>query len=269
MNEFVYKKLMQWLYVAVYLLCLFADLRYLIKWTRVGEFEDAFALFIILMIFHLVFPILAIVWKKRGSAARGSVLLLFILGGFAFMSVMTANTMADYIYKSRYGTYDKTLDDFKAGATLNVTSESLEEGIWSDGITNTGVGSNLSPQLSFDEVPGASYYVIYMVDESANYWVHWYAEVTENELKEGACPGRYIGPYPPEDSGDHLYTIVVYALEDKPDFNYNGEFPVFDAPWFDPFELWAGFLNVKDSSNDPVIYGNVLAYGYVSGTYSG
>ena len=268
LDDLIYGKVMKWLYAAAYALCLIADLKYIIKWMKVGEMEDALALFVILMFFHLIFLILAIVWHKKGRAARGSILLLFILGCFALMSVATANTMTSYVYKSRYGTYDKTIDDFRMKATLNVTSESLEGERWSDRITNTDAGQNLSPQLTFDKVEGAEYYVIYMVDETAGNWVHWYAEVTDNELEEGANPGQYVGPYPPKGSGDHYYYIYVYALEGKPDIRYNGEYPVFDKTWFRADLLWASFLNVKDRSNDPTIYGNVLAYGYVYGTYS-
>ena len=57
-------------------------------------------------------------------------------------------------------------------------------------------------------------------------------------------------------------------MEIKPDMRYNGEFPKFDKEWFRADVLWSGFLNVKDRANDPVIYGNVLAYGYVYGSYS-
>ena len=267
-NDFIYEKLMKWLYAAAYALCLINDLIFIIKWISYGEMEDVITLFVLLMIFHLIFLILAIVWHVKGRAARGSILLLFILGCFALMSISTANSMAKYIYKSRHGTYDRTIEDFKEKAIMKVTSESLVGDRWSYDITNTDAGQNLSPQLSFDEVAGASYYVIYMVDESANNWVHWYAEVSQTELEEGANPGQYIGPYPPEGSGDHLYTIYVYALADKPDFRYEGEFPEFDEAWFGADTLWAGFLNVKDGSTDPERYGNVIAYGYVSGTYS-
>ena len=267
-DNFIYGKAMKWLYAAAYALCLFSDLRFIIKWMSYGEMEDVITLFVLLMIFHLIFLILAIVWHARGRAARGSILLLFILGCFALMSVSTANSMAKYIYKSRYGTYDRTIEDFKQNAIMKVTSNSLNGSRWPDEITNTEAGQNLSPQLSFDEVAGAEYYVIYMVDESANNWVHWYAEVSQTDLNEGENPGQYIGPYPPAGSGDHTYTIYVYALKGKPDFRYEGEFPEFDETWFGADTLWAGFLNVEDGSTDPVRYGNVIAYGYISGTYS-
>ena len=267
MKEFIYSKLMKWLYAAAYILCVIFDIRYLVRWFSYGEKESAITLFIPLMIFHLVFPILAFVWNKKGKAPSGAILLLLILVGCAIMSINTAHTMTKYVYQSKNGTYDKTIDDFKNASIMKVTSESLIGGRWSYEITNTEDGMNLSPQISFDEVSGASYYVIYMVDESANDWVHWYAEVSQTNLEKGANPGQYIGPYPPAGSGDHTYTIYVYALADKPDINFDGEFPEFDETWFAGDTLWT-ILNVKDAAANPKIYGNVIAYGYISGTYS-
>ncbi len=267
MRDFIYEKLMKWIYIAAYVICVFFDIRYLVKWNYYGETESAVTLFIPLMLFHTVFLILALIWKKKGKAPSGSILLLLILGAIAVMSINTAHTMTKYVYKSRYGTYDKTIDDFKQNSIMKVSSNSLIGDRWSDDITNTEKGMNLTPQLSFDTVAGASYYVIYMVDESANNWVHWYAEVTQPELAQGANPGLYIGPYPPEGSGDHTYTVYVYALADKPAGNFTSEYPEFDKPWFGGDNLWT-VLNTKDVAVNPVLYGNVIAYGYVSGTYS-
>jgi phosphatidylethanolamine-binding protein (PEBP) family uncharacterized protein len=107
-----------------------------------------------------------------------------------------------------------------------------------------------------------------MVDESANNWVHWYAEVPEPDLDHGSNAGKYIGPYPPEGSGDHTYAVYVYALADKPGVKYDGEYPEFDEPWFGADSLWSGILNIKDSLQRPTLYGNVISYGYLEGTYS-
>ncbi|MBP1585922.1 MAG: hypothetical protein ILP17_09545 [Lachnospiraceae bacterium] len=254
-------------YVGAYLLCVVFDILYLVKWIGYGEAGSASALFIPLMIVHLVFPILAIVWRKREKSPSGSMILLFVLGFFAFFSIMTAHTMTEYVYKSKNGTYDKTIDDFRNRATLTVTSESLRAGRWDSVITNTSEGRNLSPQLSFDPVPGAAYYVIYMVDESANNWVHWYAEVSDTSIEEGVNPGQYTGPYPPEGSGDHQYTIYVYAMTGKPGVSFDDTFPEFDEPWYAGDVLWT-CLNILDGSKSPTLYGNVIEYGYISGTYS-
>lgn len=249
------------------MLCVLFDILYLMKWNGYGEMGSALALFVPLMLVHLVFPILAIVWRKETKAPVAGIILLFVLGLFAIFSITTAHTMTEYVYKSRNGTYDKTIDDFKSGATMNVTSESLVDGRWDSGITNTSDGMNLSPQISFDPVEGAAYYVIYMVDESANYWVHWYAEVDGTTVGEGDNPGQYVGPYPPAGSGDHLYTVYVYALAGAPDGGYDGKYPEFDEPWFAGDSMWV-LLNVLDAGKSPVQYGNVIEYGYVSGTWS-
>ena len=260
MKDFIYKKLIKWVYIAAYILCVFFDIRFIVKWIYYGEKEDALFLFILLMLFHSAFLILALVWNKKGKAPSGAILLLFILGAFAVMSVNTAHTMVKYVYKSRYGTYDKTIEDFKQKSIMKVTSENLDGDKWSGDMEQ-------SPQISFDEVAGASYYVIYMVDESENNYVHWYAEVTQNELEQGANPGQYIGPYPTGDSDNHTYTVFVYALADKPAGYFTSEYPEFDEPWFAGDVLWT-VLNVKDVAVNPPLYGNVIAYGYVSGTYS-
>ncbi len=46
-------------------------------------------------------------------------------------------------------------DDLNIG-TFQVSSEDLQEGIWNSIITNTQNGSNVSPQLTWDAVPGAA-----------------------------------------------------------------------------------------------------------------
>ena len=255
-------------YLMVYVLCVILDIRYLVKWTGYGESESAMALFIPAMILHLVFVILPIIFFRQKNTSKQPVIILLILTPLALFSISTINSMTEYVYKSRNGTYDKTIADFQKNATMQVTSESLVNGRWIYGIASSGKGSNLSPQLSFNPVDGASYYVIYMVDESANNWVHWYAEVTGNSIDLGANVGQYIGPYPPEGSGDHTYTIYVYALEDKPGVRYDGNYPEFDEPWFAGDILWAGVLNIQDATLSPALYGNVLEYGYISGVYS-
>ena len=84
-------------------------------------------------------------------------------------------------------------------------------------------GQNLVPEITWDEVPNAKAYAVYMLDESANNWLHMMAVTTSTTIKEGeAIQGQYIGPYPP--SGNHSYVIYVLALETAPaslpgDFN--------------------------------------------------
>lgn len=76
-------------------------------------------------------------------------------------------------------------------------------------------GQNLVPEITWTEVPGAKAYAVYMLDESANNWLHMMAVTTNTTIKEGeAIQGQYIGPYPP--SGNHSYVIYVLALETAP-----------------------------------------------------
>ena len=200
---------------------------------------------------------------------------LIFFGIVSAVAISMADSMTEYVYKSRNGRYEKTTEDFLRGATLNVSSESLKDGVWDPAITDIeGTGQNLSPQISFDSVEGASYYVIYMVDESANNWVHWFAtDVTQTALPLGLNVSAgggdkeflYRGPYPPKGSGEHVYTIYVYALAGEPGLMFP-ERPEFDEPWFAGDLLYYDYLNVSDSSCKPYKYGNVLAYGYIRGT---
>ena len=104
-------------------------------------------------------------------------------------------------------------------------------------------------------------YAIYMLDESADNWLHWKAEgVTSNSLEQNTSiptgTSEYIGPYPP--SGTHTYTIYVFALKQEPDKDYPGDF---NKAGMDAEEIYS-VLDITDNSS-----GNVLAYGYLEGTY--
>ena len=57
--------------------------------------------------------------------------------------------------------------------TFALSSGDLHDGVWDTVITNTVNGENVSPQLSWEPVDGAECYAIYMVDTSANCWIHW------------------------------------------------------------------------------------------------
>ncbi len=150
-------------------------------------------------------------------------------------------------------------------ATMEVSSESLISGRWSDTISNLPDGENLSPQISFSPVPDAESYCIYMLDESAGQWEHWIScHLTETGYAEGEETNTdtysYIGPYPPKGSGEHTYTVYVFALGADPDDGYPSRF---DAPFIPADELLQKHLDI--SGGKP---GNVLGYGYVSGTFS-
>ena len=90
----------------------------------------------------------------------------------------------------------------------------FKDGKWDDVISKTDKGENHSPALSWEPVEGATTYIIYMVDTSMQYWIHWKSEgVTETNLPEGWAPeSDYVGPYPPP-GGTHTYEIYVVALK--------------------------------------------------------
>ncbi len=278
------------LYIIAYLIFVAVDIYYVVKWTGLGE-KDSIELFVLMMIVHLFFLVFAVYlyrqkdttkyvddvdvddYRKVRISITKAITILVITSIISAIGVTFAFTMTEYIYKSRHGHYDKTLDEFKEKATMTVTSKDLQGGVWSDRITNTEKGENLSPELSFDKVDGADYYFIYMVDESANNWVHWVAdEVREEELETGANKKeykdnpnfKYVGPYPPEGSGEHTYTIYVYAMKGKPDRDMELEF---DETSLSADYMYYDYLSISKSGN-PNEYGNVIEYGYISGTYS-
>ena len=153
------------------------------------------------------------------------------------------------------------LTDYLAGhETFELTSEDLKNGVWDDVISYTNKGENVSPQLSWAPVEGASTYVIIMVDTSVNSWIHWKTDAsTETELPRGWAPSSdYIGPYPP--SGDtHVYEIYVVALRA-------------------PVEKVKGVLNATNPKFATAITdldtdidgnaGNVVAYGHIAGKFT-
>jgi phosphatidylethanolamine-binding protein (PEBP) family uncharacterized protein len=253
--------------ITAYLACVIWDICFLVKWNRYGEAENALFVFVLLMLLHLALLILAIKLFVQRKSLKIPLLGIIIIVLIVVASDAVANSMVEYVYNSKNRRVDMTLDDFKTNAKMKVTSDDLKNGVWDNSITNTSKGQNMSPHLSFDKVEGASYYVIYMVDESANNWVHWYAEVSDTTLNHGANSGDYIGPYPPMGSGDHTYTVYVYALSDKPGRVYTGKYPEFNEPWFSGDILWSD-LNIKDGSTQPILYGNVISYGYIQGVYS-
>ena len=141
---------------------------------------------------------------------------------------------------------------------ITLTSEDLHDGVWDADITNTSNGSNRSPQLAWEPVAGASCYAVYMVDTTANYWLHWKSlNIPETSLAAGAASGtEYVGPYPP--SGTHEYEIRVYALKEAAEEDQSR----FDSG-NSKFEQVIAALDQNSSGS-----GNVLAYGTLSGTYT-
>jgi phosphatidylethanolamine-binding protein (PEBP) family uncharacterized protein len=111
-----------------------------------------------------------------------------------------------------------TTNDDITVPTITVTSSSIN----SSGrllTTTASAGGNQSPQLSWNVVSDATCYAIFMVDESAKYWLHWRVpNVTKTNLAQGEriAGAQYIGPYPPH-TYDHNYRIEVFALKQAPE----------------------------------------------------
>ena len=144
--------------------------------------------------------------------------------------------------------------------TFEVTSESLHDGVWDDVISNTDKGNNLSPQLSWEPVEGASCYLIYMADLSTEYWLHWKSDgITETSLPLGwASAKEYVGPYPPAGS-NHTYEIYVIAVKnpvERMKGGINGTNPKFPQ-----------FITALDTDAQGNA-GNILSCGHIAGTFA-
>jgi phosphatidylethanolamine-binding protein (PEBP) family uncharacterized protein len=140
---------------------------------------------------------------------------------------------------------------------ITVTSSSIN----SDGrlLTTTAYeeGSNQSPQLSWDSVSGAACYAIFMVDESAGYWLHWRAaNVTKTSLAQGeSVPwAQYKGPYPPH-TYDHNYRIEVFALKQTPETDIGN------------FDAENNYTNMVNQLNAVGGGGNIVGKGHIIGKY--
>ena len=144
--------------------------------------------------------------------------------------------------------------------TFELTSDDLNDGVWDDVISNTLAGEDVSPQLSWEEVEGADSYVIYMVDTTAYFWIHWKNDaVTQTDLPQGWAEGAsYVGPYPPSGS-THTYDIYVVALR-SPVERVRGTVDT-QNPNF------AQFIRGLDTDADGST-GNIISYGYLSGEFT-
>ena len=124
---------------------------------------------------------------------------------------------------------------------------------------NNPLGSNQSPQLTWDAVDGAAYYAVCMFDEDAN-WLHWLVmDLEKTELRQGeyTLQEDYVGPYPPVNSGPHNYRIEVFALRQATD----NVILKLDAK--QSYSDIVRYLNWSGSNES-----NILARGYVTGSYA-
>lgn len=124
---------------------------------------------------------------------------------------------------------------------------------------NDPSGENQSPAVSWESVEGANYYAVVMFDVDAN-WLHFMVtDITDTELVQGAYTdsATYVGPYPPKSAGTHTYRIAVFAIKEQP----NDTIAKVDSR-----QSYAGLvnhLNQVGGNSD-----NIIAYGYVEGTYT-
>lgn len=122
--------------------------------------------------------------------------------------------------------------------SLNVRSEAFQEG-HAIPKRHTGEGEDLSPALSWSQVPAGTKELALVVDDpdapQSDPWVHWLIysiPASTTELKEGIPPtpnpdapagsaqGKnswgtvgYRGPLPPKMHGTHHYHFKLYALD--------------------------------------------------------
>ena len=149
------------------------------------------------------------------------------------------------------------LDGFN---TFKVTSDSLTDGVWDDITSNTHIGKNASPQLSWEPVEGAAEYAVYMFDTNTNGYLHWKSGgITETTLPEGwASPLEYNGPHIGH-GYTHNFDIYVIALKTpvgKLKGTVNGQ-----------NKKLGEFIKELDTDKDGNA-GNIISYGKVSGTFT-
>ncbi len=152
------------------------------------------------------------------------------------------------------------MTSFEGIPTFEVTSSDLNNCVWDSKISNTNYGENISPDLTWSPVDGATNYVVIMIDGT---WLHMDVFTTETSLAEGAIGrgekgAQFVGPYPPQGS-THTYSVFVFALKDAVekvpvlfDKGGNSISKIFDA------------LDTGADGNT----GNVLACGRLDGNFT-
>ena len=173
-------------------------------------------------------------------------------------SDVKAGEWEDYL-QFQSSTYISSIP-FSSLPEFEVSSSCLNNGIWDTKITNTDSGDNISPDITWEPVDGATQYVVIMLDGS---WLHMDVFTTETSLAEGAYTTgskgeQYVGPYPPK-GNPHTYTVFVFALAGEPEditllFNSSGN--TISNVFTD--------LDTDASGNT----GNVIAYGRLDGNFT-
>ena len=117
----------------------------------------------------------------------------------------------DYFTLGEFEYFSVAYDDLD---TFEVTSENLNYYEWDKKIGESF--GNVSPELSWEKVDGASEYVVFMVDiDTQQFILHSYVTTDTNHLDEGAYDKDtgYFGPRP---TSPHEYAVYVFALKEKP-----------------------------------------------------
>ncbi len=170
---------------------------------------------------------------------------------------VTGEAVTEVTESEKTTKYNAFIDDY---TSFEVTSTSLNNGIWNDVISNTDKGENKSPQLQWGAVDGAGLYVIIMDDTDAWDIIHWKSDnVTETNLDEGwAENSAYWGPNPPS-GATHTYEVYVVALK-APVERVKGAFRAENPKFEENFKA----LDIDADGNS----GNIIAVGRLSGTFS-
>ena len=158
-------------------------------------------------------------------------------------------------------TYIETVA-FEDLPTFDISSENLDSGIWDPRIAIASLGGeNMSPELTWEPVEGASQYVVIMIDGG---WLHMDVFTTETSLAAGSVEktkelgAQYIGPYPPAGS-THTYTVFVFALK-----NDMGDVSLMFNSGANSIDIIYSDLDVDADGNT----GNVIAYARLDGNYT-
>jgi phosphatidylethanolamine-binding protein (PEBP) family uncharacterized protein len=183
----------------------------------------------------------------------------YFMKNFFFVFLFAASAL---FFTACSGDDDGGDDNGVTVPTFKVTSSSIN----SSGrlLTATAdTGGKQSPQLTWETVPDATHYAIFMVDESAGYWLHWRAlitDATKTSLTQGETisGAQYKGPYPPSAHNyDHSYRIEVFALRQAPtDLTAIGNFDNENN-----YNAMVNQLNALDGGN------NILGRGHTIGKY--
>lgn len=175
------------------------------------------------------------------------------------------------------------IDDFvgsrpKIADSWKITSLNLDsDGKWAEDIGKDH--GNKPPQIEGPRIDGANTYAVFMVDTTADNWLHWKASYgpntvcTETRLDIAiptASESSYIGPYPP--SGTHTYEVYVVALKENGVSEEAWDIGKFNSGGNDLDKMLFSLDKAYEYDDEWNIIGsrpgNILAIGHLSGTYT-